>query len=238
MLGADISWPQCPPGLGIPEKRSSGQPLPVDEARYVIVGLTNGPGFHPNPCLAAQVDYVRSRSAMIAAYAVASYPEPDRIARHGADGPYDGSSELGALANTGYQQALFNVRSMEAADLLTPIVWIDVEPVPSFEWSADRQANAAVVAGVARGYQDEGYAIGVYSTPYLWEGVVGSLELGVPEWRAAGHTSADEALSRCGDDWVIQGGEAVIGQWVQDDRDMNLTCPGVAADLSPWFHRF
>ena len=59
----------------------------------------------------------------------------------------------------------------------------------------------------------------------------------MPEWRAAGQTSADEALSRCGDDWVIQGGEAVLGQWVQDDRDMNLTCPGVSADLSAWFAR-
>ena len=29
--------------------------MPVDEARYVIIGLTNGPGFYPNPCLASQV---------------------------------------------------------------------------------------------------------------------------------------------------------------------------------------
>lgn len=238
VLGADISWPQCPPGLGIPQKRSSGQPLPVDEARYVVVGLTNGPGFYPNPCLADQVAYVRQRGALIAAYAVASYPEPVRIEQHGQDGPYDGATRLGALANTGYQQAAFNVASMRAAGLQTPVVWVDVEPVPDFAWSSDLEANAAVVAGVARGYEDAGYRIGVYSTPLLWDGVVGDLELGVPEWRAAGQTSAEEALSRCGDDWVIQGGEAVMGQWVQDDRDMNLTCPGVSADLSAWFHRY
>ncbi len=237
VLGADISWPQCPPGMGIPQKRSQGSPLPVDEARYVIVGLTNGPGFYPNPCLASQVDYVRSRGLMIGAYAVASYPEAGRIAQHGDDGPYDGSTRLGALANTGFQQARFNVGSMKGAGLLTPAVWIDVEPVPSFEWSSDREANAAVVAGVARGYQDAGYRIGVYSTPYLWEGVVGDLELGVPEWRAAGQTSPEEALSRCSDEWVIQGGDAVIGQWVQDNRDMNLTCPGVT-DLAAWFHQY
>lgn len=235
VLGADISWPQCPPGLGIPQKRSSGQPLPVAEAEYVVVGLTNGPGFYPNPCLADQVDYVRARGAAIAAYAVASYPEPDRLARHGQDGPYDGTTALGALANTGYRQALFNVRSMREAGLQTPVVWIDVEPVPDFAWSGDLEANASVVAGIARGYEDAGYRIGVYSTPLLWDGVVGDLELGVPEWRAAGQTSADEALSRCGDDWVIQGGDAVMGQWVQDDRDMNLTCPGISADLSAWF---
>ncbi|WP_137295537.1 hypothetical protein [Nocardioides dongxiaopingii] len=238
VLGSDISWPQCPPGMGIPEKRSHGGPGPVPEARYVVVGLTNGPGFHPNPCLQSQVDDTRRAGRMIAAYAVASYPEPRFLDEHGQDGPYDGATPLGALANTGYQQALFNVDSMEAAGLLTPIIWIDVEPVPDFAWSGDLQANAAVVAGIARGYQDAGYRIGVYSTPALWAGVVGDLELGVPEWRAAGQTSSAEALSRCGDDWVIQGGEAVLGQWVEADRDMNLTCPGISLDLAAWFHQY
>jgi hypothetical protein len=238
VLGSDISWPQCPPGMGIPQKRSHGGPGPVVEARYVIVGLTNGPGFYPNPCLQSQVDDTRRAGRMIAAYAVASYPEQRLLDQHGQDGPYDGSTPAGALANTGYQQAMFNVRSMKATGLLTPIVWIDVEPVPDFAWTSDLGANASVVVGIARGYEDAGYAIGVYSTPLLWAGVVGDLELGVPEWRAAGQTSSAEALSRCGDDWRIQGGEAVLGQWVQDDRDMNLTCPGISADLSAYFHAY
>lgn len=238
VVGADVSWPQCPPGMGIPQKRSSGQPMPVAAARYVVVGLTNGPGFYPNPCLADQVAWVRERRLMIAAYAVASYPPADRIARHGDDGPFDGSTRTGALANTGYEQARFNVRSMKAAGLPSPMVWIDVEPVPKFAWSKDPEANAAVVTGLARGYEDAGYRIGVYSTPSLWRGVVGDLELGVPEWRAAGQTSRDEARERCGDDWVIQGGEAVLGQWVEARRDMNITCPGIATDLDQWFHRF
>ena len=238
VLGADISWPQCPKGMGIPEKRSQGSPMPIDEARYVIVGLTNGPGFYANPCLATQVDWVRSRGLMAAAYAVASYPEAAQIGEHGADGPFDGNTMLGALANTGYQEARFNVASMRAAGLLTPIVWIDVEPVPDFEWSRDLEANAAVVRGIERGYSDAGYRTGVYSTPYLWAGVVGDLALGLPEWRAAGQTSIDEALARCGDEWVIQGGAAVLGQWVQDQRDMNITCPGTATDMGRWFHQF
>ena len=111
----------------------------------------------------------------------------------------------------GYQQARFNVTSMLRTGLETPVVWIDVEPVPDFEWSADTEANAAVVRGLARGYRSAGYRIGVYSTPLLWEGVVGDLSLGVPEWRAAGQTSMAEALDRCGADWVIQGGPAVLG---------------------------
>jgi len=238
VLGADISWPQCPVGMGIPEKRTLGMPLPLPDARYVVIGLTNGPGFYANPCLAEQVAWARQNDVLVSAYAVASYPEAPELQRFADTGPYDGSDGLGALRNVGYQQARFNIASLQSAGFVTPIVWIDVEPVPDFEWSSDPVANAAVVEGLARGYRDAGYEIGVYSTPYLWEGVVGDLALGVPEWRAAGQTSRAEALSRCGAEWVIQGGPAVLGQWVEADRDQNVTCPGVSADLGRWFHRY
>ncbi|TYL45301.1 hypothetical protein FXB39_19075 [Nocardioides sp. BGMRC 2183] len=237
LLGADISWPQCPPGMGIPEKRTLGMPMPVPEAQFVIVGLTNGPGFTPNPCLTDQVDWVSDHQLMLAAYAVSSYPDADTLAEYGDQGPFDAASDLGRLRNVGYQQARYNIGNMGSAGLQTPIVWIDVEPVPDFAWSSDKTANAAVIEGAARGYVDAGYEIGVYSTPHLWDEVVGDLRLEVPEWRAAGETSREEALSRCGDDWSIQGGEAVFGQWVEQRRDHNVTCPGIAADLGRWFHQ-
>lgn len=237
--GADISWPQCPKGMGIPEKRSKGLPMPVEEAEFVVIGLTNGPGFTPNPCLADQVAWVRERELMVAAYSVASYPDAATTKRYAWDGPYDGGTKLGRLRNVGYQQGRFNLDSMIGAGLQTPVIWIDVEPVPAFEWSGDPAANAAVVEGVARAYTDAGYAIGVYSTPYLWQSVVGDYRLGgVPEWRAAGQTSRAEALRRCDDDWSIQGGKAVLGQWVADQRDHNVTCPDIALDLGLWFHQY
>ena len=233
-----MSWPQCPKGMGIPEKRSQGAPLPLDTAEYVILGLTNGPGFTPNPCLPDMVEWVRERRLLVAAYAVGSFPDAAAVETYGGLGPFDGSTRDGALANTGYQQARFNVTSMLRTGLETPVVWIDVEPVPDFEWSADTQANAAVVRGLARGYRAAGYRIGIYSTPLLWETVVGGLSLGVPEWRAAGQTSMAEALNRCGADWVIQGGPSVLGQWVEDNRDRNVTCPGTADEMDKWFHRY
>jgi hypothetical protein len=55
VLGGDVSWPQCPEGMGIPERRSKGLPMPLPSARFVVLGLTNGPGFTTNPCLAQQV---------------------------------------------------------------------------------------------------------------------------------------------------------------------------------------
>jgi hypothetical protein len=223
VLGADISWPQCPAGMGIERKISSGAPLPTAEAEYVVIGLTNGPGFHANPCLADQVAWARDNGLLVAAYSVISWPDDAAQEQHGG------------LHGAGYAQAQFNVQSMAAAGLESPIIWLDVEQVPHYEWSTDPVANAEVVVGAAQGYVDAGYRVGVYSTPYIWESIVGDLSLGAPEWRAAGQTSRAEAESRCGKDWVIQGGMAVLGQWVQDDRDKNVTCPGVEADLGLYF---
>ena len=239
VTGGDVSWPQCPKGMGIPEKPTLGLSMPVPSAEFVIMGLTNGPAFTPNPCLSDQVQWVKDRRLMAAAYAVNSYPDDETLARYGSKGPYDGSTRLGALRNVGYQQAMFNLGTMNAAGLLTPMIWLDVEPVPIFEWSADKEANAAVVEGAARGYTDAGYQIGAYSTPLLWETVVGDFTLGgIPEWRAAGQTSKEEALDRCGPDWSFQGGPGVIGQWVEDNRDRNVTCPGASKQMFRYFAQY
>lgn len=238
VLGADVSWPQCPRGMGIPERRTLGAPMPLPRAEFVVIGLTNGPGFTANPCLVDQVTWARERNLMVAAYAVASQPSDARVEEHGADGPYDGTTALGALANTGYQQALINVAGLRRAGLNTPVVWVDVEPVADFDWGPDVVANSAVVEGAVEAYADAGYRVGIYSTPALWAQIVGDLALGLPEWRAAGQTSRAEALSRCGRDWSIQGGEAVLGQWVEAARDQNVTCPGQEQRLGRWFHQF
>ena len=137
VAGRDISWPNCPKGMGIPSRRSKGEPMPPSTTGFVVIGLTNGPGFYPNPCLADQVAWVRERGLLLSAYAVLSYPDADALERFGDDGPFDGSTALGALRNIGFQQALYNIRSMRATGLDTPLVWLDVEPVALFDWSED-----------------------------------------------------------------------------------------------------
>jgi len=224
--------------MGIPQKQGQGSPMPVDAARFVVLGLTNGPGFHPNPCLASQVAWVKSRKLMAAAYSVISTPQQGDLATHGTKGPYDGSTKLGALSNVGYQQAKFNLATMQRAGLQSPIIWLDVEPVPEFDWGTDTAANAAVVSGAARAYTDSGFTVGAYSTQALWQHVVGGLRLNVPEWRAAGQTSRAEALRRCGPERMFQGGRGVLGQWVEAGRDMNITCPGTNAQLPRFFHQY
>ena len=59
---------------------------------------------------------------------------------------------------------------MTAAGLDSPIIWLDVEQVPHYEWSTSTAANAEVVLGAAQGYADAGYRVGVYSTPAIWAG--------------------------------------------------------------------
>jgi hypothetical protein len=223
VIGGDVSWPQCPAGMGIPHKISTGAPMPTDEAQYVVIGLTNGPGFHANPCLADQVAWVKQRKLLVAAYSVISWPDDAA------------QQQYGGLRQAGYAQAQFNLQSMKAAGLDSPIIWLDIESVPFYDWSSDPAANAEVVLGAAQGYVDAGYRIGVYSTPHLWESVVGDLSLGVPEWRAAGKTSQAEALSRCGSDWLIQGGVGVLAQWVEGGRDVDVTCPGTETQLGDYF---
>ena len=238
VFGADASWPQCPKGMGIPEKRTEGQPMPTEAAEFVILGLTNGPSFVANPCLESQVQWAKDRKLMVAAYSIVSYPDRRTLRDLGDQGPFPGDSRLGALRNVGYQAALYNLATMRRAGLQTPVVWIDVEPVLHFEWSSDLRANAAVVEGMARGYQDGGYRIGFYSLASLWSRVVGDLRTGAPEWRPAGSRGLGEALNRCGKDWSFQGGPAILGQWVEDGRDRNVTCPGAVTDLALWFHQY
>lgn len=251
--GGDVSWPQCAPGLGIEHKKGLGLPMPLPAAEFVIVGLTNGPGMYPNPCLDEQVAWARDSQVALGVYAVTSWPEKRHLVRDGDAGPFDADTRHGRLANAGWAQAQFNVATMNAAGIEVrtgdgtqrgvPLVWMDVEPVPVWEWPDDRVENAAVVKGAARGYVDAGLDVGVYSTPYMWDAIVGDLSLQtyldrpVPEWRPAATLGEAEALSRCEDEqWSIQGGRGLIGQWLAGSRDHNRLCPGVR-DLSVFLSR-
>lgn len=100
--GGDVSWPQCPRGAGIPERRTLGLPMPLPTARFVVLGLTNGPAFFPNPCLAEQVAWVRERGLLAGAYAVATFPDDRTRAAYAEEGPFDGSREHDDLRNVGY----------------------------------------------------------------------------------------------------------------------------------------
>jgi hypothetical protein len=230
VVGRDVSWPNCPKGMGIPSRPSQGKPMPPPSARFVVVGLTNGPAFHPNPCLDAQVEYARLNDMWTAAYAVVTYPTRAQRRTYAGRGPYDARARLGRLRNTGAAQAVQNVAAMREVGLDSPIVWVDVEPVsPPAPWSRSRTANRAVLAGAVAAYRRAGLRVGFYSTPRMWRDIVGPVRYHFPEWRTAGLSTRRAARAKCGRD-AVQGGPAVIAQWYTAREDFDLLCPGRRAD--------
>jgi hypothetical protein len=224
VLGGDVSWPQCPVGMGIPERRTLGLPMPGPAARFVVIGLTNGPAFTPNPCLASQVAWARERSLPTSAYAVATWPTARQLARRGGRGPYAGTTLRSRLRNVGYSQGVYNLKRLSSAGLTVPHVWIDVEHYSIRPWSRNRKDNRAVVRGIVRAYQDAGVSTGFYSTTLQWPDIVGTVRWGLPEWHTAGPRARSVALSRCSEP-SFQGGPIVLAQWWTDTADHDLVCP-------------
>jgi hypothetical protein len=235
VTGGDVSWPQCPEGMGIPARRSLGLPMPGDAAAFVVIGLTNGPAFTPNPCLASQVQWARERGLPTSAYAVATWPTARQLTRYGHGGPFAGTTRRSRLRNVGWAEGRYNLARLASAGLAVPHVWIDVEHYSIRPWSGSRRDNRALVRGVVRAYQDAGVATGFYSTSLQWGQIVGSTRWGLPEWHTAGPTGRATALGRCAER-SFQGGPVVLAQWWTDTRDHDLVCPtGPAATAMPAF---
>lgn len=218
--GGDVSWPNCPLGMGIPERPSQGLPMPVEAARFVVVGLTNGPGFTPNPCVASQVAWARSHQRALGAYAVLTYPTPPQLARYGGHG-----SGAQRLFRAGAGEANVTLRTARQAGLSTPTIWVDVEPVRLRPWSAVRARNNAVIDGAVAAYRAAGLRVGFYSYEYGWRQITGGRQLpAIPTWVPSGDDQQGSALRRC-TQRSFSGGPVALAQWTAGQRDHDLTCP-------------
>ena len=233
--GGDVSWPQCPPSSG----KGYGLPMPNTSARLVVIGLTSGPGFSPNPCLASQTRWVKARHVYTAAYAMTTYPTASQFAAYKLKGPFSKATFTGLMNNVGFAQARYNVASLRRVGLTSPIIWIDVEPYRP-GWSASKIANKALVDGARYGYTSAGFKVGFYSTKALWFDILGNTRYRVPEWRTAGPTTQSTARTRCSSTYSFQGGAAVLGQWWGPNNDYDITCPAANTStlLSVYFHKY
>jgi hypothetical protein len=231
--GADISWPNCPKGLGIPSRRTKGEPLPKKGTTFVIVGLTNGPGFYPNPCIARQVRWVRNHHMQVGAYAMTTYPTRAERATYASSGPYTGAAHA-SLRNAAYAEALYNVRTMSAQHMKVPTVWVDVEPYPTAPWTHNQKANRLVVQAVIRGYRAKGYHVGLYTYANGWNQVVGRWSLPtVSTWSTVGGRGRKSALAAC--TTGPSGGRTLVAQWYDTRRDYDLLCPSAQANPGALF---
>jgi hypothetical protein len=215
VTGVDISWPNCPRGMGIPQRRSEGMPMPPAGSRYVVVGLTNGPGFTPNPCLARQVSWVKARHLWLGVYSVVSYPTAAQLHRYGGTG-----SLTTRLRRVGAAQARFNLATMHRAGLRkAPLAWVDVEPVRGLPWSRNTAANNALIDGALAGYRAAGMRVGLYSYRYGWKEITGGRRLpSIPTW---------VPLSTCSKP-SFSGGPVWLTQTTSHGTDFNKTCPGLS----------
>jgi hypothetical protein len=159
-----------------------------------------------------------------------TFPSRAQLATYGGTGPWTaGVHPRARLRNAGYQQALFNVASMRSAAVDVPFVWVDVEPYPTHPWSRSKLGNRAVITGVVRGYEDSGYRVGFYSYAGGWLNVVGSWRKPrYPTWYPVGaeRYGYTMAARRCSMP-SFSGGPVLIGQWVEGDRDRNVSCPAL-----------
>lgn len=229
--GADVSWPNCPKGEGIPSRRSKGVPMPGSSAKFVIVGITNGPGFHPNPCLARELSWVRRHDRLLGGYALTTYPRAKQLRAYAHAGPFDGNGIRAELRNTGYAEARYNLRTMARTKMTVPLIWVDVEPYPVAPWSASHRHNRAVVVGAMRAYRDAGFAVGIYTNPNGWPEVVGHWRLpAIPTWVTVGSRGARHARRACSAG--PSGGPAWISQWWVGNSDLDLTCPAAPSRRS------
>lgn len=238
LTGADISWPNCPKGMGIASRRSPGNPMPLASASFVVIGLTNGPGFVTNPCLADQVAWAKERGVWASAYSMTTFPTRRLLAEHGRTGPWSPDTRARRLKNAGYAQGQFNVAAMAAVGLEVPFVWVDVEPYPTHPWSRSRLANREVVRGVVRAYEDAGYQVGFYSYANGWRAVVGDwLKPRYPAWVPVGPERDGRWVASGACRWrSFSGGPVWLAQWVDGNRDRNVTCRplhGRAASAHP-----
>ena len=242
VLGGDISWPNCPKGMGVPGRRTQGLPLPTARAQFFVIGLTNGRAFTRNPCLTGQLDAARARGVAASAYTMLSYPNAAERAAHGWSGPFGAATYADRIANVGYAQAAFALDTMAAAQFPSPFVWIDVEPRAERRWSRTPANNQALIRGALRAAADRGIGSGIYTYALAWRQITAGMALDVPLW-APGHSRARtfagkmrQTIDSCSR-VSFTGGPLVMTQWVWRNRDHDVTCPAIESITTPLWVR-
>jgi len=164
--GYDISNYQC----------NQFPPAPHTIGIVQVVGRSFG---SVNPCLAGEAAWA---GAGLNLYMYLT----DGTAATSGD-PACASSAAPTSCNYGFNAAVDAFGKAQAAHINTAVAWwVDVER-DGANWSTtDLAANAAVVEGALEGLRAEGLnSVGVYASPGLWSGIVGSYQPPVPYWAAS-----------------------------------------------------
>jgi hypothetical protein len=221
--GQDVSWPQCPAGRG-----GYGLPMPARDAAFAIVGLTAGRGFTANPCVGSQAAWASRHRVPSSAYLVPTYPTRAEMRRWGALGPRPATTLADRVYNVGWAQARAALAVLARSGLRARAVWIDVEASRTRPWSADTDANTALIRGVAAGVRRAGYLAGLYTNSSSWTGFTDGAALGLAEWRTVGPRGRSAALAAC-TARPLNGGRVLMVQYWTSTVDSDVVCPVLAS---------
>ena len=230
-LGFDISYPDCPRGLPASIPGSFG-----------VIGVNGGKMFRYNACLAAEFELAKT-SGLPALY-INTNAAYGSTAHQGASGPAGTCAAKDKLCygyNYGYNAARaawrYAFHQLGPANLPSTW-WLDVELGNSWFTRPDHAANARVIQGAldflgrpgAYGAPSMGYTVGIYSTTYQWQKIVGTAyRPGMPVWYATVEKSPGDALDYCPTPTdrssSFTGGPVWMIQYQSGKYDVNVGCP-------------
>lgn len=206
-----LGWRGEQPGYGVDVSfPQCGRTLRDMGNGYAIVGLDGGMPDRPNPCFAAQWRFAL-RQAGAAVYvntADDGRGDPVQVGRRMA------RAGLAALSRQGIAPG-------------TP-VWLDVE-LPEV-WRGSQARHRAVITEHLRELASNGYPVGIYSAPALWQQITGGADVEVPTWVGIGPATSRRAADTCTQESFGSRKPAIvqrIGTGSDGSAlDRNLTCPG------------
>ncbi len=230
LLGNDVSYPQC------------GGKLPTGQA-FGIVGVNNGLANTTNPCLATQLAWAAKSTGVSSQPKVSLYVNTANPGLAATKWPQDNSAYGMAITNPygtcngaegaacayvyGWTRAYEDATLRGVNNPTSYKWWLDVETGNS--WSqTDLVANAASLEGMVDYFKSIGALVGVYSTSYQWNAIVGMLApnsslQGLDSWLAGALTKRG-AESNCKNSGLTPTSSVVLTQFVSKGYDYDVAC--------------
>lgn len=245
-VGLDISWPQC--GVKVPTSQAFG-----------IVGVNGGLATTTNACLKDQLVWASKsvggtkqdkiqlyvNTANPGGLGTASWPTTniDSIGNTSSNlyGACDGSDSLACAWQYGWNRAVedavlrFTPAATQAgvSSLASNYIWwLDVETSNTWKTAGNtfnNQSNTAVLEGMTSYFKSVGGRVGLYSTSYQWNQIVGSSVNvssnlnGLSSW-LAGASNLSSAKQTCSASPLTTGSLVVLTQYVSKSLDYDYSC--------------
>jgi hypothetical protein len=245
-VGYDISYPQC------------GKTLPSSPA-FGIVGVNGGKATTANPCLKDQLVWAWKSTGVARSQPKAAVylntANPGEYISTVTTWPRSGATPYGTCAGTrtaacswqyGWERAKNSVVSFFSpaapAAHASPAMyrwWLDVEtgntwqagdPTKPATVAEAKAQNRATLEGMTAYLVSRGAAVGLYSTGYQWDQIVGTGSVpatsnlaGRNSW-LTGATTLSGAIANCAKPALTPGGHVTLTQYVVNNLDRDHSC--------------